>query len=62
MGVVFVSAWWVFGFHRLGGHTPLAALAPLSLRFAARKGLFFPNDSSALGWTFRPLEQWLSPE
>lgn len=28
--VVFVLGCWLFGFSRLGGHTPLAALAPLS--------------------------------
>ena len=30
--VVCVFGWWLFGVSRLGGHTPLAALAPLSLR------------------------------
>ena len=49
--------WWyaclvggLFGVSRLGGHTPLAALAP---PFAARKGKGHPSAQARLGFGFR---------
>ena len=49
--VVCVFGWWLFWVSRLGGHTPLAALAPLSLR---ERGKALPTLPSISGFLLSP--------